>query len=185
MMQDKIQIASMLQRGQQDGVQVMVVLQLVDEIVCFNLSKPGFIKRLQDNNEKMMTIAMVRGTKEQLYFGEVSETGVSEIVKLTFAEKDKLTKQTIYRSDNAQIVAFSIQYNGSQSREDGVIINVLCSDNKLRRLNNSVSQLDDSFVCDKEQDLSLNKAILKLINSLQKFIWQKVTVREKSICAIV
>lgn len=40
---DKIIQASMIQRVANDGVQVMLVLQFVDEIICFNLARKNHI----------------------------------------------------------------------------------------------------------------------------------------------
>jgi hypothetical protein len=45
---------------QADGVQVLVVLQLVNEVVCFNLMGEQH-QRLNDDKDRMLKMHMVRG----------------------------------------------------------------------------------------------------------------------------
>lgn len=69
MLYDKIMQASMLQKVEPDGIQVMVVLQLVNEIVCLYLMRER-CHRLQDHKDKMLKMHMIRGPQEQIYFAE-------------------------------------------------------------------------------------------------------------------
>ena len=55
---------------------MMLVLQLIDEIVVFNLNRPDFVHPpviLQ--NSQMNAEKMQRGPNESIYFTEISEAG--------------------------------------------------------------------------------------------------------------
>jgi len=67
---------------------------LLDEIVCFNINDQNYFERVNKEN-KMLPIQMRRGSGEELYFCEESQTGTHQICMLTF-EKEAATKTVIY-----------------------------------------------------------------------------------------
>ncbi len=140
--------ASILQRVQADGVQVMVVLQLVNEIVCFFLMRERF-QILQDHKDKMLKMHMIRGPQEQIFFAEEDQTGCHKMVQLTFTDKDRATKTTIYSSDSAKLLAFNVVYKN----ENQPYVYVLDSDKKIRRLNNKFN-IEGDFSIDLVHSIS-------------------------------
>ena len=53
----------------------MVVLQLVDEIICFNLARVNHMQRIRDKSVKMLKIKMQQSPDDEIYYGEENATG--------------------------------------------------------------------------------------------------------------
>lgn len=67
----------------------------------------------------MLKIKMQTGPCEQIYYCEENQTGMHQIVQLTFVDKEKATTQVIYTSDSALILAFSCHILGTTLSVNG------------------------------------------------------------------
>jgi len=76
MTQEKLKIGCLLVRNVIEDIQMMLVLQLNDDIVVFNINKPDFVHPpIILPNSQMNAERMQRGPNESIYFTEISESG--------------------------------------------------------------------------------------------------------------
>jgi hypothetical protein len=107
MTQEKLKIASILVRNVIEDIQLMLVLQLNDEIIVFNMNKPEHIHSpVILPNSSMNAERMQRGPNESIYFSEISEAGNYQIVSLTFVERMEVTRTVLYKLSQSKICQF-------------------------------------------------------------------------------
>ena len=88
-----------------DGCQIVIVMQLVSQVVAFNLMQPDFFET-SARFGSMLGTPMQKGPSDQLYVAMENEEGSSIIFQITYVEKKELKYKEIYRSVSAPIVAF-------------------------------------------------------------------------------
>ena len=113
----------------------MLVLQLVNEIICFSLNKRDFFFRMHPQGFSMLPQLMERGPGEHVFYSEKTKSGEQQLCQLTYVDKLQPTSTVIFRSDS-KILQFSVAYNKKPTDPNCVYVYVLTSDQKLVRVNN-------------------------------------------------
>lgn len=70
--------------------------------MCLNLNNPAYFERINNEN-KMLAIRMQRGSENEIYFCEETQTTTHQVCMLTF-KKEAVTVSEIYRAGNASIL---------------------------------------------------------------------------------
>ena len=94
----------------------MLVVQLIDGVVAFSLNKERnhtfFDSNGKNNTSEMLPFLMQRGPYEEVYFAERSENGNTQVICLTFKEKEKLTRKVVKSYPNESLLAMQLWLDG-------------------------------------------------------------------------
>jgi len=94
---------------------------LIDGVVAFNLNKEekrfAFDSKGLSNDVEMLPFLMQRGPYEEVYFAERSENGNTQIICLTFKEKEQLTRKVVKSYPNESLLAMQLKLDGELTNE--------------------------------------------------------------------
>ena len=186
---EKIHKASMVQRPQGDGSQICIVLQLLTEIVTFNLSNDNFFEQSSDSGNTMLPIVYQKGPTDQLYVAMEDDEGSSLIYQITYIEKNRTTWSEVYRSDNASIVAFQgayVETSEKHTMNPVHAIYLLQSDGVYKKLllqNTSRDECD--ITLDFELNLCYQPGVKALLAKVQHQTWPQLLLENEAIYGLI
>jgi hypothetical protein len=140
-------------------------------------------KHSESEGATMLPFLMQRGPYEEVYFAERSETGTTQIVSLTFKEKDKLTRKVVKSYPNEKLYAMSLKLDRTIADPmKSHTLYLLDSDYTYAKLRFEDTDTDPTI--EFEMNLKMHEQISDLCKYLNETEWTNLIVSTRGISSL-